>query len=225
LETVAGFLTPSFLALGTGLALGLAAVLFVLYHRTGDQGLGLRGTLSWAEPVEVRMVLYLLIAALWGAFSLVFRAFYEVPMEGSAAASFFLFLVLLTSICTVAFYYAAAGSLLQAAMGSRGRPTFWFSRYLFWLDGGIMSLGDFLAAWLVRPAGSEMLGDSELSLDEETPVREQQQSPVPQRKRSGPARERLDMALEEYEKALTPLQLEKLWLMRELMESLKQPSR
>jgi len=189
--------------------------------------MGLRGTLSWAEPVEIRMVFYLLIAALWGAFSLVFRAFYEVPSEGSGAAWLFLVLVILTSLGTVCFYYAAAGSLLQAAMGTRGRPAFWFSRYLFWLDGAIMNLGDFLAGWLVRPSGSETIEDTVLPLDDEeapVPTREPRQSAGPPRRRGNPVRERLDMAIKEYEESLSLVQLEKLRLMRELIESLKQPS-
>ncbi|MBN1857227.1 MAG: hypothetical protein JW846_09800 [Dehalococcoidia bacterium] len=222
METIAGLLTPSFLALSTGLALGLAAILFVLSRRGVDGGIGLRGTLSWAEPVEVRIVLYLLIAALWGAFSLVFRAFYEVPAEGSAGAGLFLVLVVIATLGTVSFYYAAAGSLLQAAMGSRGRPAFWFSGYLFWLDGAIMNVGDFLASWMVRPAGGTAPPeDMELPLDDDGPVQVAQQSAGPQRKRGNSVRERLDLAIQEYEESLTLVQLEKLHIMRELIKSLE----
>ncbi len=224
METIAGLLTTPLLAVGAGLALGLAAVLFVMYRRGVDVAIGLRVPLSWAEPVEVRMVLYLVLAALWGTVALVSRLLYAVPSPGSALAGVFLVGAALASLCTVCFYYAAAGTLLQAALGSRGRPPFWFSRYLSRLDGGIMSFGDLLAGWLLHPAPGRQAEDLELpEPEDDEPVAERRPRVTrPRGEHRDLTRDRLDQALTDYEASLTPAQLEKLRFMRRTMESLKQ---
>lgn len=170
------------------------------------------------------MVLYLVLAALWGTVALVLRLLYAVPSPGAALAGVFLVGVVLASLCTVCFYYAAAGTLLQAALGSRGRPPFWVSRYLSRLDGAIMSFGDVLAGWLLHPAPASAARAEYIELPEED-------EPVPQKRPRAArprgqnrdlTRERLDLALTDYEASLTPEQLEKLRFMRRTMESLKQ---
>jgi len=210
---------------GAGLALGLGAVLFFVQKRGIQTAIGLRVPLSWAEPVEVRMVLYLVIAALWGTVALVSRLLYAVPSPGSALAGVFLIGAVVASLCTVCFYYAAAGTLLQAALGSRGRPPFWFSRYLSRLDSAIMSLGDVLAGWLLHPAPrGRAAPDEEIELPEEDETVPQRRPRVAriQGESRNLTRERLDLALTDYEASLTPAQLEKLRFMRKTMESLKQ---
>ena len=224
METIAGLLTAPLLAVGAGLALGLGAVLFVVQKRGMEAAIGLRVTLSWADPVEVRMVLYLVIAALWGTIALVSRLLYALPTPGSALAGVFLIGAGLASLCTVCFYYAAAGTLLQAALGSRGRPPFWFSRYLSRLDGVIMSFGDLLAGWLLHPAPARRAQEFELpEPEDEQPVPQRRPRVVrPRGEDRDLTRYRLDLALTEYEESLTPSQLEKLRFMRRTMESLKQ---
>lgn len=222
METIAGLLTAPLLAVGAGLALGLGAVLFVVQKRGMEAAISLRVPLSWAEPVEVRMVLYLLLAALWGTVALVLRLLYAVPSPGSALAGIFLVLAVLASLCMVCFYYAGGGTLLQAALGSRGRPPFWFSRYLSRLDGAIMSFGDVLAGWLLHPAPARQAEEIELP-EENEPIPQRRPRVVrPRGANRDFTRERLDVALTEYEESLTSAQLEKLRFMRETMESLKQ---
>lgn len=224
METIADLLTAPLIAVGAGLALGLGAVLFVVQKRGMVAAIGRRVPLSWAEPVEVRMVLYLLIAALWGTVSLVLRLLYAVPSPGSVLAGFFLVAAVLSSLCMVCFYYAAAGTLLQAALGSRGRPPFWLTRYLSRLDGAIMSFGDLLAGWLLHPAPTSAARHEYIELvEEDEPVSENRPRVVrPRGDNRDLTRERLDVALTEYEESLTPSQLEKLRFMRRTMESLKQ---
>ncbi|GEM_PF-6299398 len=299
MSTIATVFTPTLLAVFAALALGTGAVLFLLSQR-GGQGIDLRVPLSWAEPAELRVTMYLILGAVCGAVSLVFRLVYAFPPEGSLVALVLLVLVVLGFVANLAFFYAAMGSLLQAAFGTHGRPPFWFSRFLSPVDGAIMNLGDVLSGALFRPApvrqrrAAHRFEDEyeDLEFEEESPPR-RRSSPVPPR--TGPirrrretevfeeaeemtfeddprmrrpartavrparstrrvpkqrdeayeadadeempsprmtrtrsrvprdvVRERLDIAIEEYEASLTPWQLEKLQQMRTLVHSLKQ---
>ena len=222
METIAGLLTPPLLAVGAGLALGLGAVLFVVSRRGMAAAISLRVPLSWTEPVEVRMVLYLLFAALWGMAALVSRLLYGLPSPGSAVASIFVLVTMLASLCMVCFYYAAAGTLLQGALGSRGRPPFWFSRYLTRVDGAVMSFGDLLSDWLLHPATATRVEDIQVPGAEEPDPRQSRSSAAPRVQKRDMTRERLDLVLTEYESFLTPDQLQKLRFIRETTEALKQ---
>jgi hypothetical protein len=222
METIAGLLTPSLLAVGAGLALGLGAVLFIVHRRGMEATISLRVPLSWAEPAEVRMVLYLLFAAFWGTAALASRLLYGAPSPGSALALVFLVVAVLASLCALCFYYAAAGTLLQAALGSRGRPAFWFSHHLSPMDRVVMSFGDLLSGWLLHPASAVQAEDIELQTADEAIVQRRPPVVVPHEEKRDLTREKLDLALREYEASLTPAQLKKLLLMREITESLKQ---
>jgi len=222
METIAGLLTPSLLAVGAGLALGLGAVLFIVHRRGMEATIGLQVPLSWAEPAEVRMVLYLLFAAFWGTVALASRLLYGAPSPGSALAVVFFVVAALALLCAVCFYYAAAGTLLQAALGSRGRPAFWFSRHLSRMDGAVMSFGDLLSGWLLHPASATQAEDIELETADEAIPQRRPPVVVPRQEKRDLTREKLDLALREYESFLTPAQLKKLLLMREITESLKQ---
>lgn len=152
MDRIAGLFSPPLLAVLCGLAVATAAMLFVLSRRGEGATLDLRGPLSWSEPVEIRLILYLLVAAACGAGALILRLFVALVASGSVIGWLLLTLVFLGFVGNLAFFYAAAGCLLQAALGSRGRPPFWFSPLLWWLDGAVMDAGDILARILISPA-------------------------------------------------------------------------
>ncbi len=152
MNTIAGIFSPPLLAVICGVAVAAAAVLFVL-SRQGDGGtLDLRVPLSWADPIEIRLILYLLLAAACGAGGLILRLFVGSTSPGSVIGWFLLIMVVLGFVFAMTFYYAAAGSLLQAALGSRGRPPFFFSPWLGFIDGIVMDSGDVFARILLTPA-------------------------------------------------------------------------
>lgn len=304
MNVIAAVVSPTLLAVFASLSLGIGALLFVVSRR-GGTGIDLRVPLSWSEPAELRVILYLILGAVSSALALVLRLVLVLPAEGSFLAWLLLALTILGLLLTLAFFYAAMGSLLQAAFGTRGRPPFWFWRFLSPIDGAIMNLGDVLSAALFHPAPSRerpvrsrrrefddeyaeldydevvprrprprpraTAGPSgpvrrrhpveqyeepeEYRYDEETPVRRParpastSRRPAPpvmeaddeeldydvddgssrRQTRATPSREprdvvkdRIELALEEYEAALTLSQLEKLREMRRLVESLKQ---
>jgi len=228
--TAAAIIAPPVLALLAGLALGVGAVLFVVYRRGANAVISLRVPLSWSEPIEVRLILYLIFAAVWAAVALFFRLLYMLPVEGSFAAGSLLLISGFFTLGNLLFFYAALGSLLQAALGTDGRPPFWFSRLLSWFDNLVMDFGDMVAGVLVRPAGPptrrERPRSAEIPFeaDDVTPVAAELQPESPQARTKQArdlARERLDLALEQYEQFLTPGQKEKLRVMRDMVESIK----
>jgi hypothetical protein len=227
--TVASIFAPPVLALLAGLALGVGAVLFVVYRRGANAVISLRVPLSWSEPIEVRLILYLIFAAVWGTVALFFRLLYMVPVEGSFAGGLLLLIAVLFTIASLLFYYAALGSLLQAALGTDGRPPFWFSHILSWFDNLVMDLGDMVAGVLVRPAGPPTRKarprNHEMPFEADTvpsgPGEAQPESAQARTKQARDlARERLDLALEQYEQFLSPPQKEKLRAMRAIVESI-----
>jgi len=268
MDMIAGVFSPPLLAVLCCIAVATAAVLFVLARRGGGGILDLRTPLSWADPVEIRLVLYLILGAACGAGALVIRLLFEMATAGSILGWLLLVLVLLGFVGNLAFFYAAAGSLLQAALGSRGRPPFWFSPLLSAVDGLIMDAGDYLTRILINPApvnpmrrervreryndgldagyydappqrragrppsaahtatAQPVVDDIQME-DEYLPSEEVETPPARTRgSRAVPARdiprERLDLALQEYEAALTPMQLQKFREMRSLIEYLQQ---
>ncbi len=281
MNTIADVFSPTLLGVFACLTLGVAAILFILSRR-GDSGIiDLRATLSWSEPVEIRLILYLILGATCGVFALVMRLIFAIPGEGSFWAWLLLILALAGFAGNLAFFYASMGSLLQAAMGTRGRPPFWFSPLLGPVDGIIMDVGDVISGLLFRPAPPQSASRRRAQRDYEEyeddfadippprrPVRssrararpaprrpvyedydDEPQSPGPDsddgyeeeppeleavveqgdrswRGRGGRTRdiprERLDLAIQEYESALTSPQREKLRLMREIVASIQQ---
>ena len=233
MNELAQLLSPTFLIVAAGVPFGIAAIVFVLYRRGPSGTLVFGMPLSWAEPIEIRLVLYLMFAAVLGVAGLIPRILYPVAPDGSAFAALLLALTVLTVLLDFAFGYAAAGTLLQAAMGTRGRPPFWFSRYLGPVDSAIMTLGDFVARLLLhhgptparRPSKEAEIDfeNDALELEAES-VEPTPQSRAPRVNRRDPhavARERIDRAIAEYESQLTPAQLERYLLMKEIVEYLK----
>jgi hypothetical protein len=216
------------LALCAGLALGVGAVLFVVDQRGADAVIRLRVPLGDSEPIEVRLILYLVFGAVWGTGALFFRLLYMLPPEGSNGAGLLLVAALLMFLGNLTFFYAALGSLLQAALGTDGRPPFWFARYLSWFDDLVMDAGDMMARVLVRPAGAPTrtagrARDAEVPFEAEsiTPesVEKQPVATQPRRRNAQElARERLELALEQYEASLTAGQKDKLQVMRDIVE-------
>ncbi len=178
MTTIATVFTPTLLAVFAGLALGTGAVLFVLSRR-GGQGIDLRVPLSWSEPAELRIIMYLILGAVCGAAALVFRLLYAFAADVPIAALVLLVLAVLGFVANLAFFYAAMGSLLQAAFGTHGRPPFWFSRFLSPVDGAIMNVGDILSGALFHPAPVRQRKPArrfedeyeDLEFDEEAPPR------------------------------------------------------
>ncbi len=228
MATVAAIFAPPVLALCAGLALGVGAVLFVVYRRGADAVISLRVPLSYSEPIEVRLILYLVFGAVWGTGALFFRLLYMLPAEGSNGAGLLLVVALLMFLANLTFFYAALGSLLQAALGTDGRPPFWFARYLSWFDDFVMDAGDMMAQVLVRPAGAPTrtagrARNAEVPFEAEaiTPEPDETQPVAAQARRKNAqdlARERLELALEQYDASLTPGQKQKLQMMRDIVE-------
>ena len=154
MSTIANLFSPPLLAAFCGVTLGAGAVLFVLVRRDAGGPIELRAPLSWSEPVEVRMVLYLILGATCGTLALIARLLFASLPVGSVSAWLVLALVVIGFLCNLAFFYAAGGSMLQAAMGTPGRPSFWFSGLLSPLDAAIMDVGDVLARFIFHPSPS-----------------------------------------------------------------------
>lgn len=152
LNSVSGLLTPSLLAATGCGTLGVGAVLFILSRRGNEMTIDFSVPLSWAEPVELRLVAYFLLGSVAGIAGLLLRLAFGTLTSTEFAAWALLVLVAIGFLMNLFFIYAAAGCLLQAAMGTRGRPAFWFTRLLSPLDGLIMDIGDVLAMLLFRPA-------------------------------------------------------------------------
>lgn len=151
MNTIAQLFDPVLLVVAAALPFAIGAILFLLYRR-GSDSTGMRPglPLSWAEPMEIRLVLYFLFAAIWGVLAFVFRVLFAVVPDGSFIAVLPLLLVVAAFLLDAAFAYAGAGTLLQAALGTRGRPPFWFSRLLAPVDSAIMTLGDVLGGLLLN---------------------------------------------------------------------------
>ncbi len=153
MNAIASVVSPTLLAVFALLSFAIGAILF-LVSRRGGSSIDLRVPLSWAEPAELRVVLYLILGACSSAVALVLRLLLPLATEGLFLAWLLLILAVVGLLGTLAFFYAAMGSLLQAAFGTRGRPPFWFSRFLSPLDGTIMNVGDFLSGLLFHAAPS-----------------------------------------------------------------------
>jgi hypothetical protein len=280
MNTIASLFSPTLLGVFSCLTLGVAAVLFMLARRGENGVIELRAPLSWSDPVEVRLVLYLLLGAMSGVTALVLRLLFVLPSPGSFGSWLLLVLVLLCFLFNLAFFYAAMGSLLQGAVGTRGRPPFWFTPLLGFLDGAIMDAGDLLAGIVFTPAPSTSRRrrrryeyEDEYEDDYDAPPRrrpqtrvrtaaprparprpvyetyedEQEEAPAYQdipvdypelnaedgapvrplrRRRGAPPRdiprERLELALQEYEATLSPTQREKLRELRTLIDAIRQ---
>ena len=231
METIADIVSPPLLAACAALALGIGAALFFIYRRGTQGALVLRAPLSWTEPIEIRLVLYMLFASACATVALMFRFLFMLPGEGSAISGLLLVITVLCALLMVAFFYATAGTLLQAALGARGRPEYWFSRWLSPLDRGIMSLGDMAGRVILRPAPSKRRsepvddGPVEARLEADEDEKEPRRRRPATRTRRTPqeiARERLDAALVNYEASLNSDQLEKLHYIRAVTEWLKQ---
>ena len=234
METIADIVSPPLLAACAALALGIGAALFFIYRRGAHATLMLGAPLSWTEPIEIRLVLYMLFASACATVALMFRFLFMLPGEGSAMAGLLLVITVLWALLMVAFFYATAGTLLQAALGVRGRPEYWFGRWLSPLDRGIMSLGDMAGRLVLRPAPSkrraEPVPDEPVSAPAEQAEQYEQEDEPRTRRPAGRtrrtpeeiARERLDAALISYEASLNSGQLEKLHYIRAVTEWLKQ---
>lgn len=238
METIAEIVSPPLLAACAALALGIGAALFFIYRRGASSALMLSAPLSWTEPIEVRLVLYMLFASACATVSLLFRFLFVLPGDGSVLAVLLLLVTVLWALLMVGFFYATAGTLLQAALGVRGRPEYWFGRWMSPLDRAIMSVGDAAGRLILRPAPSRRRSEpvhdepvgagAEASAAYEEPELEDKGSARRRpevRKRRTPediARERLDAALVQYEATLNSDQLEKLHYIRAVTEWLKQ---
>jgi len=279
MNTIASLFSPTLLGVFACLTLGVAAVLFMLARRGENGVIELRAPLSWSDPVEVRLVLYLLLGAMSGVTALVLRLLFVLPAAGSFVSWLLLLLVLLCFLFNLAFFYAAMGSLLQGAVGTRGRPPFWFTPLLGPVDGVIMDAGDILARIFFTPAPTtsrrrrrryeyEDDYDDEYEApprrrprarvstapprpprtrpayevyEEEEPAPVYQEEPEeypdlgeggdaparPARRRRGAPprdipRERLELALQEYEETLSQTQREKLRELRTLIDAIRQ---
>ena len=230
METLASIFSPPLLAVCAGLGLVLGALLFFVYRRGASGSLMLQAPLSWTEPIEVRLVLYSLFASASATVALLFRLIYMVPSPGSRMAGFLLFLTAVASLLMVGFFYATAGTLLQAALGARGRPQYWFTKYLGTLDQSIMTAGDWIGRLILRPAPVQRQWYGASAVDEHPDDRAEvvdeprKPRPVARSRRTAQdiARERLDAALAAYEASLTADQLDKLRYMRMVTEQLKQ---
>jgi hypothetical protein len=152
MNTVAGVLSPPLLAVFAVLSLGFGALLFFMARRSDAVAIENDAPLSWAEPIEVRLVLYLMLAAICGTAALIIRLIFGFTSVGAFAGSVLLVLTGLGFLCNLAFLYAAGGSLLQGALGTRGRPPFWLWRFMSPIDGIVMDAGDVLARMLFHPA-------------------------------------------------------------------------
>jgi len=231
MNVISQLFDPVLLILAAGLPFGVGAILFVLYHRGPATSIVPGMPLSWAEPVEIRLVLYLLFAAVWGVVALVPRVVYLAAPEGSAIAVVLLLLTAVAFLFDVAFVYAAVGTLLHAAFGTRGRPPFWFSRVLAPLDSTIMTFGDLFArVMLPQGGGATARRAPEVEIEFESESLAPEEAPQPGRPRStranrrdpyAAARERIDTTLAEYESRLSPAQLEKYLLMKEIVAYLR----
>ena len=151
MNAIASVVSPTLLAVFAILSFAIGAILFLLSRR-GGTSIDLRVPLSWAEPAELRVVLYLVLAACSSACALVLRLLF--PLATEVLAWLLLVLAVAGLLGTLTLFYAAMGSLLQAAFGTRGRPPFWFSRFLSPIDGTIMNVGDFLSGLLFHAAPS-----------------------------------------------------------------------
>jgi hypothetical protein len=176
----------------------------------------------------------MLFASAFATIALLFRFLFMLPGEGSAMAGLLLVITVLWTLLMVAFFYATAGTLLQAALGVRGRPEYWFGRWLSPLDRGVMSLGDTAGRLVLRPAPSkrrtERVHDEPVAAPAED-AEEDEYEDEPRKRRPASrtrrtpqeiARERLDAALISYEASLNSDQLEKLHYIRSVTEWLKQ---
>jgi len=234
METIADIVSPPLLAACAALALGIGAALFFIYRRGAHATLMLGAPLSWTEPIEIRLVLYMLFASAFATVALLFRFLFMLPGQGSAIAGLLLLVTVLWALLMVAFFYATAGTLLQAALGVRGRPEYWFGRWLSPLDRGIMSLGDMAGRLILRPAPSkrraERVHDEPVAAPAEHTEEDEWEGEPRKRRPAGRtrrtpqeiARERLDAALLSYEASLNSEQLEKLHYIRSVTEWLKQ---
>ena len=89
METIADIVSPPLLAACAALALGIGAALFFIYRRGTQGALVLRAPLSWTEPIEIRLVLYMLFASACATVALMFRFLFMLPGEGSAISGLF----------------------------------------------------------------------------------------------------------------------------------------
>jgi hypothetical protein len=152
MNTIAGVLSPALLAAFAGVTLGVGAILFVMNRRSEGAAIDFGVPLSWAEPIEVRLVLYLILGATCGTCALMLRLLLGFLSVTSLVLGWLLIAgIVVGFLLNLAFFYAAAGTLLQAALGTMGRPPYWFSGLLSFLDGRIMDVGDAMGGVLFRP--------------------------------------------------------------------------
>jgi len=152
MNTIAGVLSPALLAAFAGVTLGVGAILFVMNRRGEGAAIDFGVPLSWAEPIEVRLVLYLILGATCGTCALMLRLLLGFLSVTSLVLGWLLIAgIVVGFLLNLAFFYAAAGTLLQAALGTMGRPPYWFSGLLSFLDGRIMDVGDAIGGVLFRP--------------------------------------------------------------------------
>jgi len=152
MNTIAGVLSPPLLAAFAGVTLGVGAILFVMSRRGEGTAIDFGVPLSWAEPIEVRLVLYFILGATCGTCALMLRLLLGFLSVTSLVLGWLLIAgITLGFLMNLAFFYAAAGTLLQAALGTMGRPPYWFSGLLSFLDGHIMDVGDAMGGVLFRP--------------------------------------------------------------------------
>ena len=231
METISEIVSPPLLAACAALSLGIGAALFFIYRRGAQGSLMLRAPLSWTEPIEIRLVLYMLFASACATVALLFRFLYLLPHEGSAIAGLIIVITVLWALLMVAFLYATAGTLLQAALGARGRPEYWFMTWLSPLDRAIMFVGDMAGRLVLRPAPSKRRQETTDDRPVDAPAEEYEEERQSARRRPSArsrrtpqeiARERLEAALAAYEASLTSEQLEKLHYIRSVTEWLKQ---
>jgi hypothetical protein len=152
MNTIAGVLSPALLAAFAGVTLGVGAIMFVMSRRGEGTAIDFGVPLSWAEPIEVRLVLYFILGATCGTCALMLRLLLGFLSITSLVLGWLLIAgIVLGFLLNLAFFYAAAGTLLQAALGTMGRPPYWFSGLLSFLDGRIMDVGDAMGSVLFRP--------------------------------------------------------------------------